>query len=117
MVSSGSGKLISAQARPWIGHFMIWTSVALERLLVPAGAIILSIVIFGLFVALVGTDPLDVFSTIYDGAFGSWFSWQNTLERAAPLLLTGLCTALPARLGLIIIGGEGGYVVGAVATV
>ena len=30
-------------------------------------------------------------------------------------MLTGLCTALPARLGLIIIGGEGALVMGGVA--
>ena len=39
------------------------------------------------------------------------------LARAGPLMLTALCTALPARLGLIVIGGEGALVVGAVATV
>jgi simple sugar transport system permease protein len=52
---------------------------------------------------------------MYQGAFGSWFSWQNTLTRAAPLILTALCTALPARLGLVIIGNEGALVVGGVA--
>lgn len=84
---------------------------------IPAGAIIVSLLLFGVFVALVGVNPLDVYASIYRGAFGSWFSWQNTLQRAAPLLLTALCTALPARLGLIIIGGEGALVMGAVATV
>src|SRR6201985_3636943 len=49
---------------------------------------------------------------MYYGAFGTWFSWQNTLTRAAPLILTALCTALPARLGLVIIGNEGALVVG-----
>ena len=49
---------------------------------------------------------------MYQGAFGTWFSWQNTLTRAAPLILTALCTALPAQLGLVIIGGEGALVLG-----
>jgi simple sugar transport system permease protein len=52
---------------------------------------------------------------MYRGAFGSWFSFQNTLVRAAPLMLTALCTALPARLGLVIIGGEGALVLGGLA--
>ena len=52
---------------------------------------------------------------MFAGAFGSKFAWQNTLTRAAPLILTGLCTALPARLGLIIIGGEGALVLGGLA--
>ncbi len=49
---------------------------------------------------------------MYQGAFGTWFSWQNTLSRAAPLMLTALCTALPAQLGLVIIGGEGALLLG-----
>ena len=52
---------------------------------------------------------------MYRGAFGSWFSWQNTLLSAAPLMLTALCTALPAQLGLVIIGGEGALVLGGLA--
>ena len=52
---------------------------------------------------------------MYQGAFGTWFSWQNTLTRAAPLILTALCTALPAQLGLVIIGGEGALLIGALS--
>jgi hypothetical protein len=88
-----------------------------EAVLIPAGALAASFAIFGAFLALIGADPFAVYVSIYRGAFESWFSWQNTLSRAAPLMLTALCTALPARLGLIVIGGEGALVVGAVATV
>jgi simple sugar transport system permease protein len=90
---------------------------AAEAILVPAGALVASLAVFGVFLALIGADPLAVYVSIYRGAFESWFSWQNTLARAAPLMLTALCTALPAWLGLIMIGGEGALVVGAVATV
>ncbi len=62
--------------------------------------------------ALAGQRPLDVYFEMYRGAFGTWFSFQNTLQRASPLLLTALCTALPARAGLVVIGGEGAFVVG-----
>ena len=86
-----------------------------DALLVPAGALVVSLMIFGGFILLTGNSPLAVFAQMYRGAFGTWFSFQNTLVRAAPLMLTGLCTALPARLGLIVIGGEGAMVVGGVA--
>jgi ABC-type uncharacterized transport system permease subunit len=46
------------------------------------------------------------------GSFGSWFSVQNTLTLASPLVLTALCTALPAQAGLMVIGGEGAFVIG-----
>ena len=49
---------------------------------------------------------------MWTGGFGSSFSLQNTLQRAAPLLLTALCVAMPARLGLVVIGGEGALVLG-----
>jgi ABC-type uncharacterized transport system permease subunit len=87
----------------------------LEGQLPTALAIAVSIVLFGAFVAAAGHNPLDVYSEMYRGAFGTWFSFQNSLLRAAPLMLTGLCTALPARLGLMIIGGEGALVVGGIA--
>jgi len=89
---------------------------ALERIAVPTLALLASAVLFGFLLAVYAhVDPFEAFGLMYEGAFGSWFSWQNTLTRAAPLILTALCTALPARLGLVIIGGEGALVVGGVA--
>src|SRR2546428_4348721 len=87
---------------------------AAEALIIPAGALAVSLILFGIFVAFAGANPLAVYRTIYRGAFGSWFSWQNTLQRAAPLMLTALCTALPAQVGLIVIGGGGARIIGAV---
>jgi simple sugar transport system permease protein len=87
----------------------------IEPVLVPLGALLVSLVLFGGFVAIAGHNPLDVYAEMVRGAFGTWFSFQNTLQRAAPLLLTALCTALPARAGLIVIGGEGAFVVGGLA--
>jgi len=82
---------------------------------IPALAFAVSLGLFGIFVALFGKDPLDLYFYMYQGAFGTWFSWQNTLTRAAPLILTALCTALPAQLGMVIIGGEGALLIGALA--
>src|SRR5258708_8658724 len=88
----------------------------LERIAVPALALLASAIAFGLLlVVYAGVDPLEAFALMYQGAFGSWFSWQNTLTRAAPLILTALCTALPARLGLVGIGHEGALVLRRVA--
>jgi len=89
----------------------------LDPLAAPVAAGVATIVIFGLFVSLAGRNPLEVYRLMAVGAFGSWFSWQNTLLRASPLLLTGLCTALPAQMGLVIIGGEGAFVIGGLAAI
>lgn len=78
-------------------------------------ALAVTAVIFAAFLFAAGADPFEVYGLIWTGAFASWFSLQNTLLRAAPLLLVALCTALPARLGLVIIGGEGAIVFGGLA--
>src|SRR5437588_9526341 len=87
----------------------------IEYILIPGAALVGALAVFGLFVALFGKNPLDLYFYMYQGAFGTWFSWQNTLTRAAPLILTALCTALPAQLGMVIIGGEGALLIGALA--
>src|SRR5437588_10634929 len=85
----------------------------IEYILIPGAALVGALAVFGMFVALFGKNPLDLYFYMYYGAFGTWFSWQNTLTRAAPLILTALCTALPAQLGMVIIGGEGALLIGA----
>jgi ABC-type uncharacterized transport system permease subunit len=89
--------------------------VTIEYIVIPAGALIGALALFGVFVALFGKNPLDLYFYMYQGAFGTWFSWQNTLTKAAPLILTALCTALPAQLGMVIIGGEGALLIGALS--
>jgi len=88
---------------------------AAESVLLIVMTFVVTGVLFALFVAAAGAPPSGVFYDIYLGAFGSWFSWQNTLTRAAPFMLAALCTALPARLGLLVIGNEGALVIGGVA--
>ncbi len=87
----------------------------LEGVAIPVAALILGLALFGLFLLALGKSPFEFYGLMYKGGFGSWFSLQNSLLRAAPLLLAGLCVALPARLGLVIIGGEGAVVLGGLA--
>lgn len=78
----------------------------------PVGAVAAALALFALFVALQGFNAGAALALIAEGAYGSAFAWQNTLARAAPLMLTALCVALPARAGLIVIGGEGALALG-----
>ncbi len=88
-----------------------WHDVA-EAFLLPLLALAGALLLFGLWVWFGGHDPLQAWTLLFAGAFGDAFSWQNTLQRAAPLMLTALCVALPARAGLTVIGGEGALVLG-----
>ncbi|WP_442863135.1 ABC transporter permease [Calidifontimicrobium sp. SYSU G02091] len=86
-----------------------------EAVALPVLALAGGLALFGLFVWVDGHDPVQVWTLLFRGAFGDAFSLQNTLQRAAPLMLTALCVALPARAGLIVIGGEGALVLGGLA--
>lgn len=86
-----------------------------EAFVIPVGALFAGLLAFSLFLLAVGKSPIDFYALVYKAGFGTAFSWQNTLSRTAPLLLTALCVALPARLGLVVIGGEGAIVLGGVA--
>ncbi|SDJ18399.1 ABC transporter permease [Aliiruegeria lutimaris] len=86
-----------------------------EAVLIPLGALIAGLAVFGLFLMSQGKSPAEFYGLVYKAGFGTAFSWQNTLSRTAPLLFAALCVALPARLGLVVIGGEGAIVMGGVA--
>ncbi len=92
-----------------------WLARRAERLIIPIGALAAGLALFSVFLVLQGKSPLQFWSLVYKAGFGTGFSWGNTLSRAAPLLLTALCVAMPARLGLIVIGGEGAVVLGGLA--
>ena len=96
---------MSAVPRPW--------HAPAEAVLLPVGALTAALAVFGLFVWFGGGSPVEAWVLLFRGAFGDAFSWQNTLQRAAPLMLTALAVALPARAGLTVIGGEGALVLGA----
>jgi ABC-type uncharacterized transport system permease subunit len=73
-------------------------------------ALAASVVLFSVFLLVIGKSPIEFFSLVQRGGFGTAFSLQNTLQRSAPLILTALAVAIPARIGLIMIGGEGALV-------
>jgi simple sugar transport system permease protein len=92
-----------------------WLARRAEPVAITLVGILAGLALFSLFIVAVGKSPAALYQLMYTGGFGSWFSIQNSLSRASPLLLTALCVALPARLGLVIIGGEGAVVLGGVA--
>jgi general nucleoside transport system permease protein len=95
---------------------------SLETLTITMMAIVFSLLVFAGFAPVylwaTGKTPVDPFTLlteIFVFGFGKTSAWQETLSKAAPLILTALCTALPARVGLIVIGGEGALALGALA--
>jgi len=86
-----------------------------EYVAIPLFALLVTAILFSIFLIILGKSPVDFFALLWRGGFGTAFSWQNTLVRSSPLILTALCVALPARLGLVVIGGDGALVLGGFA--
>ena len=64
-----------------------------------------------------GAAPLGVMGQIVEGAVGSRFALLETLNRATPLIFTGLAVAVAFRAKLWNIGAEAQLYAGALATV
>ncbi|HZG48279.1 MAG TPA: ABC transporter permease [Thermoleophilaceae bacterium] len=83
----------------------------------------------GLVMLFTGSDPIATYEAIWNGTGLQWFlPWTTDRETAAlnlqqtlivttPLILTGLAVAFAFRAGLFNIGGQGQYIVGAIAAV
>ena len=100
----------AALTSPRIGNLRVLR--VAETIVIPGLALVASALTFSLFLLIIGKDPVQFWSLVWIGGFGSSFSIQNSLQRAAPLILTGLAFAVPARIGLTMIGGEGALVLG-----
>jgi simple sugar transport system permease protein len=62
---------------------------------------------------LLEADPLEAYGAMLEGAFGSPNALAETLVKATPLLFVGLGISIAFRGGVINIGGEGQYIIGA----
>src|SRR5579872_5503475 len=113
---SSAPVLSAAPAEPVAGsELALRLRASSEYVAIPVLALAIAAFLFGIFLVAIGKSPIDFVDNIWRGGFGSAFSFQNTLQRSAPLILTALAVAIPARIGLIMIGGEGALVLGGFA--
>ncbi|QQR38333.1 ABC transporter permease [Devosia rhizoryzae] len=91
-------------------------SVAL-KLSVSLGAGLAALLLVAVPVLFAGRNPIEAYGLIIQGAFGSLFALSETLNRATPLILTGLAAAVAFRAKLWNIGAEGQLYIGALAAV
>jgi simple sugar transport system permease protein len=106
-----------------------------QRIFVPILAILVALVIASIIILCIGGTELEstgngwndfwnqigarfaflgrAFAAMFEGAFGSQFSWMNTIIRMTPLILTGLAVGFGFRAGVFNIGAEGQMAIGA----
>jgi ABC-type uncharacterized transport system permease subunit len=89
---------------PWLDAVGRWI-VALAGALVCFSAILLTR----------GSDPGSVLANAWSATFTNGASLQQILIKATPFALGALAVVVPARAGLVNVGGEGQVLIGAVA--
>jgi simple sugar transport system permease protein len=77
------------------------------------GMIVLALFFFGLILLLSGKDPIQSYKDIFSSTLGSGYGFSEVLVAMIPMLITALAVALPSRVGLINVGGEGQLYLGA----
>ena len=75
--------------------------------------IVLSFLLFGLLLLIIGKDPIQSYKVIFSSTLGSAYGFSEVLVAMTPVLLTGLAVALPSKVMLINVGAEGQLYIGA----
>lgn len=84
--------------------------------LLPVVGVIIALIIGAFMLLALGANPITAYMALIEGAFGSQYSFMQTLVKATPLLLVGLGVCIAFRGGIINIGGEGQIIVGGLAS-
>jgi simple sugar transport system permease protein len=98
--------LSASRFRRWLGA--AWRSVS-----VPFVAVILALLVGAVILQISGASPLQAYSALFKGAFGSVNAIGRTLEKATPLVFGGLAVAFAFKAGLFNIGAQGQLLFGA----
>lgn len=88
-----------------------------EGILLPVAVVILALIIGAALLAIQSVPVGEAYAKVIEGAFGSVRALTSTATSATPLIMIGLGVALAYRAGLITIGAEGQFLIGAVTSV
>ncbi|MGN8644900.1 ABC transporter permease [Gracilibacillus sp. HCP3S3_G5_1] len=77
---------------------------------------VLPIVIFSIFLLSQGVNPITTFSSMLASVFTDFYGFGEVIIATTPFILTAIATAIPARAGLVNVGGEGQLMIGALTT-
>jgi ABC-type uncharacterized transport system permease subunit len=91
-------------------RFWRWLSV---RAASSAFVALLALSAFSALLLMAGKNPFQAYADTIVYIFGNAYGFSELLVRMTPLLFTAVAVALPARIGLINVGGEGQLYMGA----
>jgi len=83
----------------------------------PLLSIVIAILIGAVIMVLMGYDPINAYSALWQGSFGNLVQSSETIKTAVPLLLCGLGIAFAFQSGAFNIGAVGQMYAGALAAI
>lgn len=81
---------------------------------VPLAAVVLALLIGAVILLISGANPTQAYLALFRGSFGSLSALGRTLEKATPLVFSGLAVAFAFKAGLFNIGAQGQLLFGAI---
>jgi simple sugar transport system permease protein len=76
-------------------------------------AVLLALITSGIFISLLHLNPLEVYGSMVEGAFGSVYGLQETIIKTVPLVIASLGIAVAFKMSFWNIGAEGQILMGA----
>jgi len=87
-----------------------------RTLSVPIGAVLLAAGIGAIILVVSDASPLAAYAALIEGSFGTAEALRNTMEKATPLVFSGLAVAFAFKAGLFNIGAQGQLLFGAIVS-
>lgn len=87
----------------------VWRSAS-----VPLGSVVLALFLGAIILIVSGASPAEAYLALFQGSFGDAQVLGRTLEKATPLVFSGLAVAFAFKAGLFNIGAQGQLICGAV---
>jgi simple sugar transport system permease protein len=81
---------------------------------VPVASVVLALLVGALVLLVSDASPLAAYRALFRGAFGDEAALARTLEKATPLIFSGLAVAFAFKAGLFNIGAQGQLLFGAI---
>ncbi len=100
-------RLSPALGRAWV------RGAPLQGLGRSSGLAALGLGVFALVLLVFGKNPLRAYADIFTSTLGSWYGLSETLVKMIPLVLAAVAVAVPGKIWLINVGGEGQLHIGA----
>jgi len=77
------------------------------------GCVGVAFLVFAMVLLIFGKNPAKAYADIIMNTLGSWYGLSETLVKMIPLVLTAVAVAVPGKIWLINVGGEGQLYMGA----